>query len=96
MSIININKLVSKEIFSLVKNDQEKLFMISGFDDENDSQEWYNIYDYDIVSTTGEFIPYFTEGNKVQEISYYGEKRTVLSLEDLHNKMQSEGFVWKY
>lgn len=96
MSIINIHNIVSKEIFSLETQGKEKIWMVSGFDDEHNSYEWYNIYDYDILSTTGEFIAYFNAGDKIQEIDYYGNKRSVLLLEDLHSKMQKEGFVWKY
>lgn len=96
MSDINIAKLVSKEVFALEKDGAEKLYMVSSFDDEHDNREWFNIYDYDILSTTGEFVPYFTAGDKVQEITYYKQKRTVLLVEDLHSKMQELGFVWKY
>lgn len=93
---INIHKLVSKEIFSLEKDGKETLWMVSGFDDETTNDTWYNIYDYEILSTTGEFVPYFTSGDKVKEILYYENKRYVLSLEDIHQKMQDEKFVWKY
>lgn len=95
-SQINIGKLVSKEIFSLEKNGVEKLWMVSGFDDEKEDISWNNVYDYDILLQTGEYVPYFKSGNNVHVISYYGTICEALLLEDLHHKMQEEGFVWKY
>lgn len=95
-SQINIGKLVSKEIFSLEKDGVEKLWMVSGFDDEKEDISWNNIYDYDYLLQTGEYVPYFKSGDKVHAISHYGKICEVLFLEDLHQKMQEEGFVWKY
>lgn len=95
-SQINIGKLVSKEIFALEKDGIEKYWMVSGFDDEKEDISWNNVYDYDILTQTGEYVPYFQSGDKVHTISYFGNKTQVLLLEDLHQKMQEEGFIWKF
>ena len=94
---INIHKLVSKEIFSLKKNGVETLWMVSGFDDELDiNLTWHNVYDYIYLQNTGEYLPYFTEGEGVKTIQYFGNTVTALEMEDFHKRMEAEGFVWKY
>jgi hypothetical protein len=96
MKNYTIGQICSKEIFIDVTG---KEWMVSGFSDKDDNdKDWYNIYDYNLVSSGKDWESYFKKNMPdVTMVAMFDhdkeeDKRPMLTVEDLYKSLVQLNF----